>query len=885
MEQFRFRTEPPHLAAGACAGRQEAPLQPTNPPPAHPLHPLPPRGRAFVGAFESTHHPFAGVDVLEVTGSDRRWRADLDHLLAAGVRHLRVPLRWPRIEPEPGRFDWSETDRLLGDLRERDAVPIVDLVHHTSYPAWLADGFRGADFGPALVRYATAVVHRYPWLPAYTLFNEPFATLFLAGHEALWPPYDRGLPGFRRLLLSVLPAISEAAAVWRDLLPGAHHVWVDTAEQHRGTGAGAGHAAMANDRRHVVLDLLLGHDLGPHRPFLRRLLGDGGEDLLALRPLRVDVLGLDYYPHSEWFYDGAGSRAPSPRPAGFAAVAEHYAARYGLPLVLSETNVRGLPSDRISWLRYVLEQYEMALDRGVPLHGFCWFPHVDSADWDSLLARCAGRTDPVGVLALGPDGERAASPFTRAWERAAAGAPVSDLPAWRFQSPCDEELAGFTADLAHWPWREPTPDVLVPPVLLQRAGTPGPPHPVEHVMPPSSAPPVSRPAAPDLVVLSHLRWPWVWQRPQHVVSRLAAARAAHGARTWFVEEPASADVPVPELRSEQHGDVTRCWLAVPRGSVSGEHPGSAADGYGALLQGFDEPAAAGYGSLLQQELLAQGRPARPDVWLYTPLALDTARHLDPGRTVYDVMDDLASFLNAPPGLVLRQRRLLAEADVVFTGGPSLHRSVLRQRRDGVHLFRSGVEQAHFARAREPRRPRGRPVAGYVGVIDERLDLGLVADLAAALPDWTVRMVGPVAKIDSAALPEAPNVEYVGLTPYAELPAVMARFDVALMPFALNEATRSISPTKTLEYLAAGLPVVSTRVPDVVADYADVVHLADDGPGFAAACRAVLGHDVGDRDRRARPLQHRQEWDVIAASMAALLDDPGTAAAPGAEEPA
>jgi glycosyltransferase involved in cell wall biosynthesis len=212
--------------------------------------------------------------------------------------------------------------------------------------------------------------------------------------------------------------------------------------------------------------------------------------------------------------------------------------------------------------------------------------------------------------------------------------------------------------------------------------------------------------------------------------------------------------------------------------------------------------------------------------------------------------------------------------------------VQRQRRARVHLFRSGVETAHYAASRSLRGPHARPVAGYVGVIDERLDLPLIAELAEQLPDWTVRMVGPVTKIDEALLPRAGNIEYLGLTPYDRLPAVMAELDVALMPFALNEATRAISPTKTLEYLAAGLPVVSTRVPDVVADYPGAVHLADDGVQFAAACRTVLGHDVEARDRRVRPLQERQEWDTIAASMAYLLDHPDAAEVPGlAEEPA
>jgi glycosyltransferase involved in cell wall biosynthesis len=826
-------------------------------------------GRTFVGGFESTYHPAAGVDALDVTGHAQHGDADLAHLVDSGVRHLRFPLRWHRIEPSPGVFDWAETDRALGQLRERGAVPVVDLVHHTTYPDWLSDGFRGPDFGPAMARYAEAVARRYPWLPAYTLFNEPFATLFLSGHEALWPPYDHGIPGFRRLLLSVLPALAEAAARWRELLPAAHHVWVDTAEHHTGTGRGVGHADLCNDRRHVVLDLALGHDLDPARPFLRRLLADGGEALLELPPLRVDVLGLDYYSHSEWFYDERGSHAPSPYPVGLAAVSEHYARRYGLPLMLTETNVRGTATDRVSWLRYTLEQYELALSRGVPLHGYCWFPHVDSADWDSLLARCAGRADPVGVLSLRADGTRETTEFTRIWARAAAGAPVEDLPAYRFQPPCDAQLSGLATHLSHWSWQDPPSLHAVPAIRMDLPASPSA-LPREESM--SNRTDVRR--TPDLVVLSHLRWPWVWQRPQHLVSRLARERSHDGARTWFVEEPVIGDVPTPEVRTEQVDGLTRVWLELPRAATHLDHPG------------FDEPAAAGYGELLSSALRRDGCQAGPDVWLYTPMALDIAQQLTPGRLVYDVMDDLASFRNAPEGLVLRQRRLLAEADVVFTGGPSLHRSVRRQRRSAVHLFRSGVETAHYAASRSHRRPHTRPVAGYVGVLDERLDLDLVADLAARLPDWTIRMVGPVAKIGESVLPRAENIEYLGMTPYERLPWVMSGLDVALMPFALNEATRSISPTKTLEYLAAGLPVVSTRVADVVADYSTVVHLADDGTGFAAACRAVLQDDLAARDRRVRPLQARQEWDVIASSMARILDGRDAEAAGGlAEEPA
>jgi glycosyltransferase involved in cell wall biosynthesis len=234
------------------------------------------------------------------------------------------------------------------------------------------------------------------------------------------------------------------------------------------------------------------------------------------------------------------------------------------------------------------------------------------------------------------------------------------------------------------------------------------------------------------------------------------------------------------------------------------------------------------------------------------------------------MDDLAAFKGAPKLLTLRQAQALKAADVVFTGGRSLHRSVVARRPAGTHLFPSGVEPEHYAAASQHRCRRSTPVAGYVGVVDERLDLGLLAGLAADLPDWAIEVVGPVAKIDVGLLPQAPNLRYAGARPYQELPRLMGGFDVALMPFALNEATRSISPTKTLEYLAAGLPVVSTRVPDVVADYEGVVDLADDAAGFALACRGRLGHRDADRAGRIEALLRQQHWDAIAARMEHLM---------------
>ena len=161
---------------------------------------------------------------------------------------------------------------------------------------------------------------------------------------------------------------------------------------------------LANDRRHVVLDLVLGRDLDTDRPFLGRLVDGDGARLLDLPNLQVDVLGLDYYSHSEWFYDERGSHAPSPHPVGLAAVVQEYSDRYRLPLLLSETKLRGTASGGASWLQYTLEHDEPARARGVPLHGYGWFPQVDTADGGWLLARCDGRAEPVGGRSLGPDG-------------------------------------------------------------------------------------------------------------------------------------------------------------------------------------------------------------------------------------------------------------------------------------------------------------------------------------------------------------------------------------------------------------------------------------------------------------------------------------------------
>jgi UDP-galactopyranose mutase len=362
-----------------------------------------------------------------------------------------------------------------------------------------------------------------------------------------------------------------------------------------------------------------------------------------------------------------------------------------------------------------------------------------------------------------------------------------------------------------------------------------------------------------LVAFSHLRWGFVWQRPQHLLTRFAREMPV-----VVVEEPEyhlqGADVHV----RRDHG-VTVVTPLLPRTTETYGFGNHVNGQIGRLVEPFVYPG------------------TDPILWYYTPMALGAEpATVRPRLTVYDVMDDLASFRAAPPELRRREARLLSEVDLVFTGGPPLY----RQRRDmhpSVHCFPSGVEAGHFAATTRTSPPgglayRSRPILGYYGVIDERLDLDLLAEIADRRPDWTIALIGPEAKIDESTIPDRDNIVRFGQQAYDDLPAFLACFDVALMPFARNEATRAISPTKTLEYLAGGKPVVSTPITDVVTLYGDAVDFAATGKEFVAASEAVLNR-TRDADRqwraRAARLVAAHDWDCIAETMLAVMSRAST----------
>ena len=343
---------------------------------------------------------------------------------------------------------------------------------------------------------------------------------------------------------------------------------------------------------------------------------------------------------------------------------------------------------------------------------------------------------------------------------------------------------------------------------------------------------------PDLFVAGlHLRWDGVWQRPHHLLTRLARR-----VPVIVIEEPYAAGEDRDEVR--QFGDLTVIRPLRKRG--------------------WGEPLVDAQ-AITTARALAGSR--RCGAWLYTPMMDELIGAFACTPVVYDVMDDLANFDFAPAGLREREAALIARADVVFAGGRTLYE---KRRAAGtkVHCYPSGVELERFAAPTAPHPLtallRG-PVFAYTGVIDERLDYPLIAALADGIPDADIVLAGPVVKVDPACLPQRPNVHFTGRLAYDTLPSLLAGVDVALMPFALNAATASISPTKTLEYFAARRPVVSTPIADVVAAYGETVYLAEGADAFVAAVRDALRVSP-ERLARGYAAAADQTWDAIFARM-------------------
>ncbi|MEB0039995.1 MULTISPECIES: glycosyltransferase family 1 protein [unclassified Pseudomonas] len=350
---------------------------------------------------------------------------------------------------------------------------------------------------------------------------------------------------------------------------------------------------------------------------------------------------------------------------------------------------------------------------------------------------------------------------------------------------------------------------------------------------------------PTLLCLSHLRWGFVYQRPQHLMSRFT-----QDYQVLFFEEPLRSDRSDAWLEEQVQASGVKVLIPhVPTGLTAE-----------AVIQ-------------LQRQLIDTYLAAHPPLelllWYFTPMSLAFTEHLQAQVTVFDCMDELSAFKGAPPDLLEKERQLLERADVVFTGGYSLWEAK-RGQHGNVHPMPSSVDVEHFAKARtitvEPadQRAIAHPRLGFFGVIDERFDSELLAGLAVEYPHWQFVLIGPVVKIDPACLPRMSNIHYLGGKDYAQLPDYLSGWDVALMPFAINESTRFISPTKTPEYLAGGCPVVSTPIIDVGRMYGNspVVRIAGAAEDFASAIKAALADrsDLQTLYRHADEALEGKSWD-------------------------
>lgn len=407
-----------------------------------------------LGAFESTKIHGSGLDVLETTAHLKYWRDDLNLLHAAGIRELRYPAPWHRIERSPNVFDWSWIDGPLTHMQTLGMRPILDPLHHVSFPDWLVDGFAHPQFPELYVRFLNQVAHRYPWVDRYTVLNEPLPTLVLCALTGDWYPNQKSETHFVAMAKNVARAISLGCAALRNLNRDIRFHHIDSCEHHRALDPQSeSWVEHANQRRFLFHDLCLGRVDQPH-PLLPYLQEHGfttdDREWFIDHAGQIDVLGLDYYAHSEidWRWHAAERRPvvdfPCKHPLGFCTVAQHYVARYRLPVFLSETNIGGSVTDRLTWLKFMESEAEK-LAAVADFRGFCWFPSLDATDWDSLCTVANKRLSPMGIWSIGEDGEsRHSSELSHWYARLAKGECSSaDLPAYPFLPPLDRDLAGY----------------------------------------------------------------------------------------------------------------------------------------------------------------------------------------------------------------------------------------------------------------------------------------------------------------------------------------------------------------------------------------------------------------------------------------------------------
>ncbi|WP_229258370.1 NAD(P)-binding protein [Duganella rivi] len=757
---------------------------------------------------DHVNHAGRPLDMNDATGHLQQARADYTLLHEFGIRTVRESAGW-RLCERDGRFDFSSLTSRLQAAQELGLQICWTFCHY----GWPDDvDIYGPDFVPRFVRYcAQLATFLAPYVgpePVYSPINEiSFQSWGLSVHmfrcKSMEHP-QADEEGKRQLVRATIAACDAIRAI----TPGARFLQCDPLIH---VIAAADHpdwraqAAGWRSSQFDAWDMLCGR----REPEL------GGAERY------LDIVGGNVY-HSNQWESGTNLRLwwhlDDPRRQPLHHMLIELQQRYQRPLLLAETSHVG--SGRGVWIRQMAEQAALAVQHGVDLRGICLYPTIDRPDWDN-----AEHWHKSGLW----DVDLHSTP------------PLARLPVPAYATALHQAIR-LTNHLCY------------PATLLHPPTTNSPHGQRESTM-------------QTMIVFCHLRWDFVYQRPQQLLSRLAQHY-----HILFVEEPIYHDGPAYMQTSTPAPNVTVCQPHTPV-AAAGFHDDQIPQLQPLLaeLPGFNE---------------------QPLVWFYTPMALPL---LPPnaGLVVYDCMDELSAFKNPPKQLLQRETALLKRADLVFTGGPSLYEAK-RSRHAHAYCFASSVDAVHFHQALD--RSNGHPLhndiphprLGYYGVIDERFDAGLLAALADAHPEWQLVLVGPVVKIDPATLPQRQNIHYLGQQSYNVLPQFLAGWDVCLLPFALNDATRYISPTKVLEYMAAELPSVSTAITDVERPYGDIVAIGHDHAEFIAACEAALALDEAQRAalaQRMRAVVEQTSWESTAAQMHALLQQPPPSSAAVAGQPA
>lgn len=787
---------------------------------------------------ESSWIPHLAIDQFEWTQHNRFWREDFQRVTQElGCKWMRYSIPWHQIETEPGVFDWKWTDERFQFAQKLGINLIVDLVHFGT-PTWLPDAFGDTDFPIALERFSRAFGKRYSGtIRSVCPINEPLITSFFCGDVGLWPPHGHGLTSYTELLSRVSQALVRSVHALRETMPGVEIVLCDALEFARAEIDSCGDNAelrqrlnedvlLRNQRRHVVLDLITGRVDSEHQ--LRSWLVGHGLSQLDLNwflrnAVEIDVLGLDYYEHSEMELYAAQPKVRQRVPdklAGLNATIRDYWNRYHIPVMVTETSCCGEDARREHWLDFTIQDIRKLREEGIPVIGYTWWPLVDHLDWDGALLHQIGKIHRVGIYSLvrQPTGEL-------------RRIPTSLVETYQKITARGDAAAGHlkTSERKSETKKEP---MLVPKNQNQ----------LEY----------------PIIVHCHLGWEGVWQRPQQFLSRISKNH-----RVLFVEGPqlVEDDNIVPTYRLSPAPNFPNVTIMQTFFPFARFNDGAWVDSERLRL--------------LNEALSGplSGQFDEPVQWFYDPMAVTSfVGKLDERAVVYDCMDQLSQFKFAPPELIQRENQLLADADVVFAGGRKLHESKSRQNQN-CHFYGCGVEIDHFSKARLPGTmvPHDldfvhRPILGYFGVVDERLDYELIDKLAASNPEWSIVVIGPLAKVDPNSLPVRTNIYWMGRRNYDQLPAYTKAFDVCLMPFALNEATEYINPTKALEYMATGKQIISSAVPDVVSNFSSVVKIARSHEEFIELCHRAIEAPDGDAIKRGLEMADQNGWDSIVAKL-------------------